>query len=63
VLHTKRAKHIDTQWFFVRDRVVKDEIVVKYCASELMIADILTKPLPVVKHEAFTQQLGVICLS
>jgi len=60
---TKRAKHIDTQWFFVRDRVVKDEIVVKYCASELMIADILTKPLPVVKHEAFTQQLGVICLS
>ena len=40
-VHHKKSKHIDIRYHFVR-KVVKKNIEVKYCGSELMIADILT---------------------
>jgi len=55
----KRAKHIDTQLHHIRDRIAKGEIIVQYCATNQMLADILTKPLPAQKHGLFTEQLGV----
>jgi hypothetical protein len=41
-----RAKHIDIKYHFVRDQVERKVIILKYCESSIMFADILTKGLP-----------------
>ena len=41
----KRTRHINIRYFFVTDRVKKGDINIKYCPTELMIADFYTKPL------------------
>ena len=43
-----RTKHIDKRYHFVREGVQNGTIILKYVATDEMIADILTKPLP--KH-------------
>ena len=52
-----RAKHIDIKYHFIREQVNSGTIELKYCQSEKMIADILTKGLP---REQFAKlrQLG-----
>ena len=47
-----RAKHIDIKYHFVHDLLERETIQLKYCCSEDMIADILTKGLP---REQFTK--------
>ena len=42
---TDNSRHIHIRYFFVKDRVDKKEIVIKYCNTELMLADFFTKPL------------------
>jgi hypothetical protein len=42
---TGNSRHIDIKHFFVKDRIDKDEIEVKFCPTHLMIADYFTKPL------------------
>ena len=39
-----RTRHISIKYFFVKDRITKGEIEVKYCPTKLMVADCLTKP-------------------
>ena len=39
-----RGKHIDIQYHFCREKVESGHIRVEYCASEDMIADVLTNP-------------------
>ena len=39
-----RTRHMNIRYFFVKDRIAKGEIKVKYCPTKLMIADCLTKP-------------------
>ncbi|KAG1654211.1 hypothetical protein FOA52_010588 [Chlamydomonas sp. UWO 241] len=46
---SQRSKHIDVIHHFVRDRVSRREICFHYVASEHNAADILTKPLTLVK--------------
>ncbi|KAK2579077.1 hypothetical protein KPH14_010926 [Odynerus spinipes] len=45
IKYSKRTKHIDTKIHYVKD--LKDRLVVdyRYCPSEYMLADMLTKPL------------------
>ena len=43
---SKRAKHIDIKFHFVRDHIQAESIVLKYCPSKVQLADILTKALP-----------------
>lgn len=50
---SNRSKHIDTKFHFVKDYVDKKIIECKYCPSEEMIADMLTKPLSHSKLEKF----------
>jgi hypothetical protein len=40
-----RTKHIALRYNLVRDLVERGEVVLKYCPTKLMVADILTKPL------------------
>ena len=42
---SKRTRHIDIRYFFIKDRVDKQEVAVEYCNTERMLADFLTKPL------------------
>jgi len=56
VLH-KRSKHIDIKLHFTRELVEKGEIVVQYLRTDLMIADILTKSLPKIRHERCSKEL------
>ncbi len=40
-----RTKHIALRYHFIRDLVERGEIILKYCPTKMMVADILTKPL------------------
>ena len=42
---TGNSRHIDMRYFFVVDRVKKKEMEIKYCPTEMMLADYFTKPL------------------
>ena len=40
-----KSRHISIRYFFVKDRVDKNEVSIEYCPSHVMIADYFTKPL------------------
>ena len=54
-----RTKHIDISYHFVREQVEQKAISVKYCPSENMIADIMTKGLSKIAFERLRDKLGV----
>lgn len=58
VLH-KRSKHIDISFHFTRELVEKKEIKVTYLRTDQMLADILTKPLPKIKHQRCVRMLNL----
>lgn len=50
-----RTRHFDIALYFAKDRVESGEICIKYCPTEEMFADLLTKPLQgklFMKHRA-----------
>ena len=42
---TKRTKHIDIQYFYVKEKVDSKDVIVEYCPTEHMQGDFFTKPL------------------
>ena len=42
---SKRTRHMDMRYFFIKDRLETEGIEVIYCPTESMIADYFTKPL------------------
>ena len=44
-LCTGNSRHIHIRYFFVKDRIYKGEMRVKYCPTHLMLANFFTKPL------------------
>lgn len=55
----KRSKHIDIKYHFTRELVEHKEIVLKYLETEEMLADILTKALPKIKHNHCVSRLSL----
>ena len=41
----EKTRHIKIRYFFIKDILENDEIDLKYCRTEVMLADLLTKPL------------------
>ena len=41
----KATRHIDVRYYFVKDQIDKKLMRLEYCPTDLMVADILTKPL------------------
>ena len=41
----QKTKHMDARYFFIKDRCESEGIDIKYCPTEIMIADFFTKPL------------------
>ena len=42
---TGNSRHIDIRYFFVKDRVNKNEIEIVHCPTDMMLADFYTKAL------------------
>jgi hypothetical protein len=42
---SKRKKHINIRYFFIKDRVANNELMIKHCPTAEMLADHFTKPL------------------
>lgn len=53
----KRSKHIDVRHHFIREKVKEKSLTLKHVPTKLMVADILTKPLPKPAHQAHTNKL------
>lgn len=56
---SSRTKHIRVRYHFIKDYVKKNIFKIKYCPTEEMIADILTKPLKRIKIETMRDLLGI----
>ena len=52
-------KHVAIKYHFIRDQVDNGTVVLKYCKTEDMLADIMTKGLPRVQFEKLRQMIGV----
>jgi hypothetical protein len=42
---TKRTRHMEIRYFFVKDRVASGEVSIEHCPTGKMVADYFTKPL------------------
>ena len=50
---SKRTRHINVRYFFVKDRIGRGDISLEHCPTEGMIADFFTKPLQGRQFELF----------
>ena len=57
--HHSRTKHIDVQHYFIREKLENQEICLKYCLTDDMIANVLTKPLAKDRHQTLTKAMGL----
>ena len=55
-----RTKHIDICYHFIKFTVQNKTIALLYCPTENMVADILTKLVPLIKHKYLTHSLGLV---
>lgn len=55
-----RTKHVEVHYHYIREKVLKGDIEMKYIKTEDQVADIFTKGLNGVKHEKLCKQLGMI---
>jgi hypothetical protein len=54
---SKRTKHINVRYFFIKDRIASDEITVKHCPATEMLADHFTKPLQGTMFRTFRAEI------
>ncbi len=57
--HHPRKKHIGLKYHFARDMVNNGTIVLQYCESKKMLADILMKPLARERFSELRSSLGL----
>lgn len=60
---SSKVKHIDIKRHYIHDLVNKSEIKLVYCPTEMMAADLLTKPMPKVRLEKLRLKFGVVTLA
>lgn len=51
----QRCKHIDIKYHFIRSTVNDGHIVLEYCPTEEMVADVMTKPATKFKLNKFDE--------
>ncbi len=57
--HHSRTKHIDIQHHFIQEKLESGEIGLKYCPTQDMVADVLTKALAKERHQNLTRSMGL----
>ena len=55
----KRTKHIDIRYHFVREKVEDGQVVLEYCLTQEMLADLMTKPIAAAQFDALRTKLGI----
>ncbi|POM66260.1 Integrase catalytic core protein [Phytophthora palmivora] len=55
----KRTKHIDIRYHFVREKVEDGQVVLEYCSTKDMLADLMTKPITAVQFDIHRSKLGI----
>lgn len=55
----KRSKHVDTRYHYTRELVTQKQIELRYCPTDEMLADVLTKPLGSTKVRKFATEMGL----
>ena len=58
---TTRTKHIAARYLWLRERIQAGDVVLEYCKTDDMIADIMTKSLDKTKFQLFRDQLVRVC--
>nr|BAB64354.1 unnamed protein product [Physcomitrium patens] len=58
--HHSRTKYIDIQHDFIWEKIEMEVIDMKYCATEDMLADLLTKALVKDRYYKLTKGLGLL---
>lgn len=54
-----RSKHIDVKYHFLRDMVNKGKIELKYCRTELQLANLFTKAISLERFKSLRSKIGV----
>ena len=54
---SKRTKHINVRYFFIKDKIDKGEVSIQYCPTEAIIADFYTNPLQGNKFKEFRKSI------
>jgi hypothetical protein len=49
----KRTRHFLIRYFYITDLIQREELTIKYCPTDCMIADYMTKPLTGAKFHSF----------
>jgi len=52
-INRQRSKHIDIRYHFIRNEISSGKVVLQYCPTQDMVADIMTKPATKIKLEKF----------
>lgn len=55
-----RVKHIDIKYHYIKEKVEQGSLLIKYCKTDVMVADVLTKALAQTKFNRFRALLGVV---
>ena len=55
----RKTKHIKRRYDFVRDTIKEKEVTIKYISTSKMLADPLTKPIPIDVIKAHVMSLGL----
>ena len=58
IIHT-RTKHIDIRYHYVREALQEKIITLRYCPTDKMLADLLTKGLPRGKFKTLCRAMGM----
>lgn len=62
VFHS-RTKHVEIHFHWIREKIQDGSIEIKYCPTEDMVADVLTKSLDKGKLTGFRRDLGLLEVS
>ena len=55
-----RNKHIDLKYLAIRERVKDKIVVIEHVSTELMIADPLTKDMPLLKFKDHAERMRLV---
>jgi hypothetical protein len=58
-IHHARIKHMEIKTHYVREKIEDKLVKLVYCPTELMIADVFTKPLPPQQHNRLCELMGI----
>jgi hypothetical protein len=54
-----RSKHIEIEYYFIRDKVQEGEVKLQYISTDEQVIDIRTKPLSRIKFAYLRDKMGL----